>query len=153
MAGIFPSQGGSKTMRPALQESGTEGTQTGDPAPAHAGRLGFRCLASFRRRIVGRGEKEGVAPARENSKLWGGGDGREGGRSMENAREQAPGEACNAMPTRREGEGSRTCAMGLVVGGLLPESVMVIAGSAAAAVSYLPQICLSSLVFSVRLIY
>lgn len=108
-------------MRPATQASGTEGTQTGTPPHPHAERLGFRCLAAFRRRIVGRGEgKEDVAPARENSKLWGGGDGREGRgqwKMEEGSRRRAgrPGVQCNAD----EGERRRTCAMGLVVGGRL----------------------------------
>ena len=46
MAGISLSRGGGTAMRPATQASGTEGTQTGDPASPHAGaaRVPLPCL-------------------------------------------------------------------------------------------------------------
>ena len=115
MAGISLSRGGGTAMRPATQASGTEGTETGDPASPHAGaaRVPLPCLFPTANRGTRGGE--GVAPASGKFEALGRRRRTRGARSMESGREQAPRGACNAMPTK----GRRTCAMGLVVGGLL----------------------------------
>lgn len=115
--GNLPSRGGGTAMRTATQASGTEGTRRGPRLTSRRGRLGYRCLASFRRRIVGTRGGEG----RCGSGL---GKIRSFGKEETDERGEVNGKwkragagtgrgvrASNAMQKERGGEGRRTCAM------------------------------------------
>lgn len=104
--GNLPSRGGGTAMRPATQASGTEGTQTGDPASTHAGAARVPLPCHFPTPNRGTRGREGTLCGSGLGKI------RSFGKEETDERGEVNGEwkgagaarACNAMPTKGRGE-------------------------------------------------